>query len=200
LDWAGDSGFKFTLGSSLHLILCWVSSEDYGGLHHGLCDLRERQGLPRTFEFHFARNSDTVRAAFFANLPALPWEAATLIVNKQTLPREFRRMREPVFYGHFLGYLLALAPLPILTVKRLLVDESQRRSELLLGIRAAMSPVLRARGLERPPRVSGQPSREWDGLQVADMLAGAVAESESGERGYLQHLDRLCVYHYELDK
>ncbi|MBM3134715.1 MAG: hypothetical protein FJZ89_05380 [Chloroflexi bacterium] len=109
-------------------------------------------------------------------------------------------MREPVFYGHFLGYLLALAPLPILTVKRLLVDESQRRSELLLGIRAAMSPVLRARGLERPPRVSGQPSREWDGLQVADMLAGAVAESESGERGYLQHLDRLCVYHYELDK
>lgn len=197
LDWSGDSGFKFALGSSSHLSLCFVSSHDYGNLRRGLLSLREQLGLPRVFEFHFARVSSTIRAAFFATLPHLSWDGAVLLVDKRELPAEFEKLREPLFYGHFLGHLLARAPLSVLQVKRLLVDESHKQTEIIRAMRAAMSPVLRARGIRRTPKVRGEPAYQWDGLQVADMLAGAVTEKETGSKNYLRGLHALRVYRYE---
>lgn len=197
LDWSGDSGFKFALGSSFHLSLCFVSSHDYGNLRRGLLSLREQLGLTQNFEFHFARVSNTVRAAFFAALPLLAWDGAVLLVDKRELPAEFEKLREPLFYGHFLGHLLARAPLSVLQVKRLLVDESHKQSEITRAMRAAMSPVLRARGIRRAPQIRGEPARQWDGLQVADMLAGAVTQKEVGSQNYLRGLHALRVYRYE---
>jgi len=200
LDWSGDSGLKFAVGSSSHLSLCFVSSHNYGGLHRGLLSLREQLGLPQGFEFHFARTSNTVRAAFFAVLLHLPWDGAVLLVDKQELPAEFERLREPLFYSHFVGHLLVSAPLSILQVKRLLVDESHKQTEIIRAMRTAMSPVLRARGIKRTPKVRGEPAHQWDGLQVADMLAGAVARRETGGENYLRGFHTLRVYRYEVQK
>ncbi len=50
IDWSGDSGFKFALGSSIYLAFCLVSSQDYGTLRRGLMSLREQLGLPGVFE------------------------------------------------------------------------------------------------------------------------------------------------------
>lgn len=119
LDWSGDSGFKFALGSSPYLSLCIVSSVGYGTLRQGLLDLRQHLGLPQSFVFHFARNSTTIRAAFFAALPHLPWDGAVLLVDKRELSAEFKKMRDPIFYGHFMGHLLARGPTTILEVRRL---------------------------------------------------------------------------------
>ena len=173
LDWSGGSGLKFALGSSLHLSLWFVSSDDYGRLRQGVLSLREQLGLPQVFEFHFARVSNTVRAAFFAALPHLPWDGAVLLVDNRELPVEFEKLREPLFYSHFLGHLLARAPLSILQVKRLLADESQKQTEITRAMRSTISPVLRARGIRQTPRVLGEPAHDWDGLQVAVSLAVA---------------------------
>jgi len=202
LDWSGDSGFKFELGSSPYLSLCIVSSADYPQLRRGLTDLREQLGLPHHFEFHFARSSEVVRTVFFAALYSLPWDASVLIVDKRHLPRELRKMRDPAFYGFFVGHLLAGAPLRTIQVKRLLIDESEKQSALVRGIRIAISPVLRARGIQHPPKTRGEPARCWDGLQVADMLAGAAVECEGGGRDYLRGLseERLHVQRYERPK
>ena len=202
LDWSGDSGFKFEVGSSLYLSLCIVSSADYSQLRRGLIGLREQLGLPRHFEFHFARSSEVVRTVFFAGLPSLPWDASVLIVDKRHLPRDLRKMRDPSFYGFFVGHLLASAPLETMQVKRLLIDESEKQSALVRGIRIAVSPVLRARGIQHPPKTRGEPASRWDGLQVADMLAGAVVEREGGGKDYLQGLlgERLHVQRYRRPK
>ncbi len=61
--------------------------------------------------------------------------------------------------------------------------------------------MLRARGLRRTPRMRGEPAHRWDGLQVADMLAGAMVKRDSKDRDYLRELgDRLWVYRYEVEK
>ena len=52
IDWSGDSGFEFALGSSLYLALAIGSSEQYDDLQGALMALRSRLGLPRSFEFH----------------------------------------------------------------------------------------------------------------------------------------------------
>lgn len=201
VDWSGDTGFKFALGSSTHLALSLVSSVDYAGLRRGLITLRRQLGLPQEFEFHFAHNSNATRAAFFAILPYLVWDGAVLVVDKHRLPREFARMREPTFYGFFLGHLLARAPLHLIEVKRLLIDDRAKNSPLVRGMRIAASPVLLARGLKRTPKVRGEPAHRWDGLQMADMLAGALMEQKHGGTNYLWGLEtHLQVYRYEAAK
>jgi len=200
IDWSGDSGFKFALGSSIYLAFCLVSSQDYGTLRRGLMSLREQLGLPGVFEFHFAETSIAVRMAFFVTLLNLPWNAVVLLVDKRELPGEFKKMQEPVLYGHFISYLVADAPLSVVRVKRLLVDESRKQTQLLRGMRIAMSPVLRARGIQQTPKVRGEPAHRWDGLQLADMLAGAVVARETSGRNYLRGLRNLRVHRYEVQK
>jgi len=162
--------------------------------------LRIQLKLPPEFEFHFARNSRMVRAAFFAVLPHLAWDGAVLVVDKRQLSAEFTRMREPIFYGFFLGQLLACIPLHLIEVKRLLIDDEEKYSPLVRGMRIAASPVLLARGLKRT-KTREEPAHRWDGLQVADMLAGALMKQEHGGTDYLRGLEaHLQVYHYEAVK
>ena len=109
-------------------------------------------------------------------------------------------MREPIFYGFFLGQLLACIPLHLIEVKRLLIDDEEKYSPLVRGMRIAASPVLLARGLKRT-KTREEPAHRWDGLQVADMLAGALMKQEHGGTDYLRGLEaHLQVYHYEAVK
>ena len=110
-------------------------------------------------------------------------------------------MREPTFYGFFLGHLLARAPLDLITVKRLLIDEEAKHSPLVRGMRVSASPVWLARGLKQTPKMRGEPAHHWDGLQTADMLAGAVKEQEREGANYLHGLEtHLRIYRYRAAK
>lgn len=201
VDWSGDTGFKFSLGSSTHFVLSLVSSDNYPDLRSQLIKLRAQSGLPEAFEFHFIHNSKTTRTAFFATLPHLFWEGAVLVVDKRELPNDFSKMSTSAFCGFFLGHLLARAPLHWIEVKRLLIDEKHKNSPLVRGMRMAASPVLLARGLKRTPKVRGEPAHLWDGIQIADMLAGALKERELGDVDYLRGLkEHLHVYHYKAIK
>jgi hypothetical protein len=201
VDWSGDSGFEFGLGSSRHLALAIGSSVQYADLQRELMDLRVDLGLPRGFEFHWARNAERVRTAFFS-APALSfWNGAVLLVDKCELSSEFARMREPEFYGVFLEYLLARLPLELLGVKRLLIDGVKKEETPIRAMRLAMSSALRRRGMGRTPILRAEPAHQWDGLQVADMLAGAVVERETGGRDYLTNWKaHLLVYQYDAVK
>jgi len=230
VDWSGDTGFKFTLGSSPYLALSLVSSADYAKLRQGLIKLRGQLKLPRTFEFHFAHNSKMVRTAFFAVLPHLPWDSAqnpcgvlhftrnseggvlgfskklflsstVLIVDKRRLSVDFAKMREPTLYGFFLGQLLARAPLRLIKVKRLLIDDEAKRSPLVCGMRIAASSILLARGVKRTPKMRGEPAHRWDGLQVSGYAGRGVNETSAWRYELSMGLEtRLRVYHYEAIK
>jgi len=83
--------------------------------------------------------------------------------------------------------------------KRLLIDDQAKDSSLVRGMRIAVSPVLLARGLKRTPKMRGEPAHLWDGLQVADMLAGALIQREHKGTNYLRDAEaRLWIYRYEV--
>ena len=198
VDWSGDTGFKFSAGSSTHFVLSLISSNNYSALRPPLANLKAQLGLPDAFEFHFAHNSKTVRTAFFAALPHLDWEGAVLVVDKQKLPTEFSKMDMPSFCGFFLGHLLARAPLRWIAVKRLLIDDEHKNSPLVRGMRITASPLFLARGLKRTPKVRGKPAHLSDGIQIADMLAGALKERERGGVDYLRgSKEHLQLYRYK---
>ena len=122
-----------------------------------------------------------------------------LLVDKRELPAAFTRLREPVFYGAFLKHLLTRVPLSVVGVKRLLIDGEKKEETLVRAMRLAMSTTLRARGIERTPILRAEPAHQWDGLQVADMLAGAVVEWETGSRDYPVGLrNRLQIHRYRV--
>ena len=201
VDWSGDTGFKFSRRSSPYFILSLVSSDNYPELQSQLIKLKSGLGLPNTFEFHFSHNSKTVRTAFFTAAPTLKWEGALLMVDKQHLPYRFKKMSTPKFCSYFLGYLLERIPFHWVTMKRLLIDEPSKKSPMIREMRLATSTALSARNLKRIPKVSGKPAHLWDGIQVADMLAGALKEREHGGIDYLQGIKReLKIFHYEADK
>ncbi len=201
VDWSGDTGFKFSSGSPTFFILTVISSENYADLREQLRKLKEQLGLPMSYEFHFAHSSKTIRTAFFTILAHCDWEGAGLIVDKQKLPKEFKKMKTPDFCGFFLGHLLARAPLDWIEVKRLLVDDSLKNSPIIKGMKLVVSPVLLARGIQKTPKVRGEASHLSDGIQIADMLAGALKERERGNADYLRGLKKhLQIYHYETVK
>jgi hypothetical protein len=197
VDWSGDAGFKFALGSSTHFVMSLISSADEVKLRHELAQVRAQLSLPQALEFHFAHNAEVVRAAFFAALPRLTFDGAVLVVDKRELPDEFLKVSVPAFYGYFLAHLLMCAPLDAINVKRLLIDDRDKANAMIRGMRIAVSPVFRARQLQPAPRFRGEPAHQSSGLQVADMLAGAMMEKISGDTDYVRGLKlRVSVYHY----
>lgn len=201
VDWSGDTGFKFSSGSPTFFIITLISSENYADLREQLRKLKEQLGLPISYEFHFVHSSKTIRTAFFTVLAHCDWEGAGLIVDKRKLPKEFKKMKTPDFCAFFLGHLLARAPLDWIEVKRLLVDDSSKNSPIIRGMKLAASPVLLARGIKRTPKVRGEAAHLSDGIQIADMLAGALKEREQGGIDYLKGLkERIQIYHYETVK
>jgi hypothetical protein len=201
VDWSGDPGFKFAIGSSSRFALAVVSTDHYDELRRALQELKHQLGVPRGYEFHFAHNPHRVRRAFFASLSALEWDAAVLSVDKRVLSADFARMQAPAFSSVFLKHLFAYAPLSITQVKYLLVDDQHKEGRLVVAIRSATSETLRAREIARVPIVCGEPAHQWDGLQVADMLAGAVVEFDDEGRDYLKGLtNHLQVYWYKTVK
>ncbi len=201
IDWSGDPGFKFAVGSSTRFALALVSTDDYDELQRALLGLKHRLGVPQGYEFHFAHNPYLVRRAFFATLSSLAWDAAVLLVDKHKLPVEFARMRAPAFCGAFLEHLLVCVPLSLVEVKYLLVDDARKESRLVRAMRLATSNALRAQGVARTPTMRGEPAHQWDGLQVADMLAGAVAELADGGEDHLKELEKhLLIHRYQAVK
>ena len=198
MDWSGDVGFKFDEGSSEYLVFALVSVTDYPALRQALCDLREARGLPRNYEFHYTHVSRGTRRAFFAAVRQVPFEAVVLVVPKREIPRSLARRNRYARYEHFVAELAAWASVASFKDAIVYVDARSTRNEIVRAVRRGISAACRARGAQRGPRkVRGKPAHAEDGLQLADMIASAVAEREEGGQGYLRGLkERIGVIRY----
>lgn len=173
LDWSGDTGFKFDAGSSRYLILCMVVIQDYERLQLCLRALRDSMNVKRTFEFHYAVTPREIADRLFETLAAsdeLSLQAGVLVVDKFALPHHFRRMRAPDLLAYFVGQTAGL-----------IGDMLQRTYLRIDGKRADVAAVRRIR-VElsrlgyRLNKLGVVPAHKQDGLQVADMIAGAVLD------------------------
>jgi hypothetical protein len=199
LDWSGDVGFKFGRGSSEYLVLALASSTDYGRVRKNLASLRKELGLSPLFEFHYRQTPPRLGEVFFDALIGLPFSAEILVAYKLSLSPSFVRMKEAEIYGHFVSDLILRVDQTIIEQALLLVDAQRSDMVLVRGIRVAVSHALEeAEVVYGLRKVKARPAKEEDGIQIADMIAGAIVDRLRGKRDYLAELEKhLRVWHYE---
>lgn len=183
LDWAGDAGFKFRRGSSRYLIIAVVFTDDYQTLQDGLDRLREQWELGKGFYFHYVEASSKVRPAFFRVLVSLPFQARVLVVDKPRLSASFRTLGGQKIIQHFVAELVVGLPREMTEGATLIFDGHRRETRVTRGIRVAISHLQKERGLDyHLKRVLPCSLIEEDGVQIADMIAGAALDQVDGTR------------------
>ncbi|RMD66275.1 DUF3800 domain-containing protein [Candidatus Parcubacteria bacterium] len=200
VDWSGDLGFKFGRGSTTHLVIAVVRVADYTAFRKAIAALRAERGLHKGYEFHYAHIPEAERAAFFAALREASFEAWVLVVDKRELSAGFRRRNQYDLFSEFVVALVDHLPEEAVENGRVVVDTHSTTMRLTRTIRVAMSRALRTREIQPGiKRVRGRPAHREDGLQLADMLAGAVVEARvKGGEDYLVGLeDQIYVLEFE---
>lgn len=198
LDWSGDAGFKFGRGSSQYLVLVLAHSTHYSLVRRTLISLRDDLGLSPLFEFHYKQTPPQLREPFFDALADIPVSAEILVVSKPALVGSFARMGETELYGGFVADLILRTERMVVEGAYLLVDAQRSDAFLVRGIRVTISRALEKAGVTyRLKKVKARPAREEDGLQIADMVAGAMLDRLEGKQDYLAKLEEhLRVWHY----
>lgn len=200
LDWSGGPGFKFSRGSTHHLVFAFATIPDYTWFRREVADLRARRGLPKDYEYHYAHISKTERDAYYAALRGIDFQAWVLVVDKRTLSARYRRYNQYNLFNEFVTDLARRIPWEATPGIFLLVDAHATTTRLVQTIRVAVSGALKTRGAQqRIKKARGRPAHQEDGLQLADMLAGAVVKGRIGNGvDYLIGLeDKVMVWWYE---
>jgi len=172
LDDSGDPGLTGAAGSSSHLVLAMVELPDNEALPQ-LASLRQLFRFPSSFEFKYHNTTAVHKDAFFQAIRTIPCSIRAVIVEKSHLPQEFASLK---------GSNLVIE----LTCQLILRDTHSSISDDVLIIDAATSAFCQAlrvrlsteyRNLQRVrpfKKITSGQSHKEDGLQLADMIAGAI--------------------------
>jgi len=153
----------------------------YEVMRQRLDTLRKQRRLATDFHFHYADASKLARPAFFDALAVVPFMVRVMVVDKIELPDPWRRMRGQRIVGHFVAEAVVGAGRERVENGVLIFDGPRTETKTIRGIRVAISRLFEKRELDyRVKRVTARPAAEEDGLQVADMIAGAALDKATG--------------------
>lgn len=188
MDESGDAGGNIRKGASPHFVLAMVETTEPEHLRDELKRLRVALHLPATFEFRYHDTRKVfVRAAFFVLLRSLDLRVRAAVVDKARLPEDFNYKRQGL-YSLTVGELVMRAPMNELHDAILVMDgeRGMPTEELLNGIRRYLTRLYQERQRVRAFRkLVARNSKNEDGLQFADMIAGVLAEQFThGESAY----------------
>jgi hypothetical protein len=176
-DEAGDVSFNFGKGASRYFVMAVIATDEPQNLRQILVDLREKSGLPASYEFSFhALSSALLRQRVLRALQQADFEAWALVVDKTTLTEPFKSMRRLDFYLFFITELLQSIPAEQREKATLLLDEFGGEPDLSLEFRRYM----KRRNIPRHfSRVLTRRSKSEPLIQVADLVAGAVLRRDA---------------------
>lgn len=183
-DEFGDTGVKFTQGSSNLMIIAAVIFQDIAvadAITDRLTRLRAELNLPPTFEFHFKNNSRSIREDFFRAIAPFDFVYTGVVIDKERLQLS----------GYAFGkdFYAAACRLVLESVSDLLHEATFRldrsgsktfRQELATYLKRHINDPNASVQLIK--KVEMQDSDSSDLLQVADMVCGAIARSVRPER------------------
>jgi hypothetical protein len=191
LDWSGDAGFKFRRGSSRYLTFACVTCAT--PFEQPLGVLRARYSLGKAFHFRFAKASEFIKPHFFAVVGAMPLRGVVLRVDKTRLPAESHHRRGEALLSELAAETICQMPAVPGEERTLVFDGPRAERALWQALRVACSARLREAGLPPMAQVQARPARAVDGLQVADMLAGAAASEHLADNALLGRLGGKVV-------
>ena len=196
LDWSGDAGFKFREASSQFLTFACVTNPK--GFSGALDQLRRDYVLEKNFHFHFADASRLIKNPFFGNLAETDISGVVLRVNKPRLSHNFRKKRGDDLIAFFIAETVSQFSPHLVDKSILAIDGNRDESALTQKIRVAVSTRLRSIGTAYFKQIRIRPAREEDGLQVADMLAGAAGSNNMNDNALLGYLrDRIKLVDFK---
>ena len=172
IDESGDAGLHGQASSSSHFVIAMVQLPDRDPLHP-LVNLRKALNTSAGFEFKYHKTTAVQKERFFKDILGIQFRVRALILDKARIGMMFNT--------------LSAQELTIEMIIRLTLRASELdiANEILIidGATTMFCRILRVRFTEwckrekriRPfKNIIGADSRNEDGLQVADMVAGAI--------------------------
>jgi hypothetical protein len=196
-DEAGQTGFRFDLGVTRYFIVNLVLVNDPQPLREYVDRVRSRLGLSPTEEFSFNKSSNHHRHDFLSGLSDLDFAARAIVVDKTLLPDDFRHMHSVEFYAFFVAQLLNHLPDSELDRTILHLDHFGAPKTALRCIRQELVH-LRPQDRHLLKRIAFKQSHGENGIQVADMVAGAIFRwQEKHDARFVTHIwDKTLLWKY----
>lgn len=177
IDESGDPGFKLGRGSTSHFVIAMIifdKNEDAEFtskvIKDALTDLKIRP------EFKFSKSSDVKRDEFFARVKSCRFRVRALVVDKEKIYSKNLREDDEKFYNYFTKMLMNFPELKLNNVSVKIDGSGDRefKKELNRYLRSQIKSNLKL-------KIELVDSRNNYLIQLADMLAGAVARSYPNE-------------------
>ncbi len=172
LDDSGDPGLSNSPSSSKFFALAMVQLAGTESLRE-LAQARHLLHLASDFEFKYHTSTPAQRKEFFQAIEPLQFRVRAIVVEKAVLGEPYARMNGLELTIHFITHLALRASELDLANDILIVDGAT--PAFCRGLRIQISRACRERERVRPfNKIVGGRSRYEDGLQLADMIAGAT--------------------------
>ncbi len=178
LDESGDAGLELRRGASRFFVVALLLTEDPEPIRVAVRSYRTRRGLPDHWEFKFAGTREQHRLEFLRTLRRQPFQICALVIDKRRLPVPGPRTRSDL-YSVFVKTALANVLDTVDRVDLVIVESFKGKSK-----KASFTTYLRHEfnTLSGPERkrigpVAYRRTASDDMLQVADMIAGAIAKA-----------------------
>ena len=197
-DEAGQTGFRFDLGATRYFIVTLVLVNDPWLLREYVDYMRSRLGLSLVEEFKFNKSSNRHRHALLDGLSNLDFAARAIVVDKTLLSDDFQRMRSVEFYAFFVAQLLNHLPASELDRTILHLDRFGAPKTALRCIRQQLAHLRPGNRRSLLKRITFKHSHRENGIQVADMVAGAIFRwQERHDAQFMTHVwDKVLLWEY----
>lgn len=198
-DESGDTGFKIGTGSSDLFTVTMVVFEDHDDAQAAddrIALLRREMAKPASFEFHFAKNSDLVRRAFFEAMAPYNFYFFSFVLDKTQL-RHLDWPSSEAFYQYLCGLIFESAKphLDNAIVKLDSCGGREFRMEISTYLKRRINDPQSGRRYIR--KVVSSKSNGNNLLQLADMVCGAVARAQGAKKSDADAFYRL-IKHREI--
>jgi hypothetical protein len=172
LDESGNWGFGEGEGVTRYLVLAMVQLASNSPLP-ALAAMRREFHLPDNFEIKYYRAKPKQKETFFKSINSLNFRIRAAVIDKTNLNQLFAHKSRQEFVADFISLLVLRTSELDIGNDILIIDAGS--IAFCRAVRVKLSEGCRKLDRQRPFRkIVGGQSRNYDGLQLADMIAGAI--------------------------
>ena len=172
VDESGDPGLEGEAGSSSHFVITMVQLPNRAPLQP-LVRVRNSLRLSPTFEFKYYKTAAAPKERFFKEVLSIPFRVRAVVVNQRQLPSNWRQLSPQDLTTSLIIQLTFRASELDIANEVLIVDGAT--PAFCRNLRVQFTEYCKWQKRIRPfKNMIGANSRNEDGLQLADMIAGAI--------------------------
>jgi len=179
VDESGDAGLKIQQGSSSHFVVVLVIFDDHAEAtraDYHISTIRKMLGVNQKFEFHFQKMNGNFRRKFLEEISQFSFQYYGIVINKSKLYGP--GFSYPDSFYKYTCKLVCRNAKDCLRDAKITIDGNGSREfkrELATYLRKNVNE--RDCGYQHIRKIKMEDSSQSNLLQLADMVAGAVARS-----------------------